>query len=130
VLAVAAAVAIALDAAIAALAIAGGAPADYGPLTFPAYALFTVVGLLLGWAGWSLVLRRAGRPRRVLMVLVPVVALLSIVPDILLLVFGFVPGTTAGAVVALVAMHVVVLVIGVSAFILATPRGRLDPASG
>jgi hypothetical protein len=125
VLAAAAVVAIALNAGIAAVAVAGGAPADYGPLTFPAYATFTLVGILLGWVGWRLVLRRARSPRRVLTVLVPLVAVLSIVPDVLLLVFRFIPGTATAGVIALMAMHVVVLLVAIPAYIIASPAGSL-----
>lgn len=119
ILVVATIIAIAVNAAIAAVALATGATAGYGPLTFPAYALFTVLGIGAGWAGWVLVHRRARDPRRTLLVLVPTLTVLSFVPDVLLLAFGFIPGTTATAVIALMLMHLVVVAVAVSAFALA-----------
>jgi hypothetical protein len=123
ILAVAAVLAVAVNAAIAAIAVSLGAPADYGPLTFPAYTLFTLLGVGVGWAGWALVRRRARDPRRALTVLVPVVTLVSLVPDVLLLVLRFIPGTTTSAVIGLMVMHLVVVAIAVPAFAIAS-RGR------
>lgn len=111
--------AIAVNAAVAAVALASGATAGYGPLTFPAYALFTVLGIAAGWAGWVLVHRRARDPRRLLLVLVPTITVLSFVPDILLLALGFIPGTTVAAVIALMLMHLVVVAVSIPAFVLA-----------
>lgn len=105
--------AVVLNALVAVIAVAAGAPSDYGPLTFPAFTLFTVVGVLVGWAGWALVQRRARNPRRTLSVLIPAVLVLSFVPDILLLAFRFIPGTTPGAAVALMMMHLVVVMVAV-----------------
>jgi hypothetical protein len=119
VLVAAVAVAVAGNAIVATVAVAAGAPASYGPLTFPAYTLMTVIGMIAGWAGWTLVIRRTRDPRRVLTWLVPLVAVLSFVPDALLLALGFIPGTTLVAVVALMAMHVVVLAAAVPAFAIA-----------
>jgi hypothetical protein len=118
-LAAATALAVAANAVIAAFAVAAGASATYGPLTFPAFASFTVLGMIAGWVGWSIVQRRARDPRRVLTVLVPAVVVVSFVPDLLLLGLGFIPGTTPAAVVALMAMHVVVAVVAVPAYVLA-----------
>ena len=112
-------VAVALNAAIAAVAVAAGAPSTYGPLTLPAYALFTTLGVAAGWAGWVLVHRRARDPHRTLLVLVPVLTVLSFVPDLLLLAFGFIPGTTTPAVIALMLMHLVVVAVAVPAYALA-----------
>jgi hypothetical protein len=122
ILAVAVVVAVAVNSAIAAVAVASGAPADYGPLTFPAYTLFTVLGVAVGWIGWVLVHRRARDPRRVLSVLVPVVIVVSLVPDVLLLVFRFIPGTNAPAVIALALMHLVVVAAAVPAYAFASRR--------
>lgn len=113
------AVAIALNAVVAAVAISAGAPSTFGPLTFPAYALFTTLGIGAGWAGWVLIHRRAREPRRILRVLVPVLTLLSFVPDVLLLAFRFIPGTTTPAVIALMLMHLVVVAVAVPAYSLA-----------
>jgi amino acid transporter len=112
-------VAIAVNVVIAAVAVAAGAPSTYGPLTFPAYALFTTLGIAGGWAGWVLVHRRARDPRRTLRVLVPVLTLVSFVPDVLLLAFRFIPGTTTAGVIALMLMHLVVVAVAVPAYALA-----------
>jgi hypothetical protein len=123
ILVVAVLVAVAVNAAVAAVAVAAGASADYGPLTFPAYTLFTVLGIVAGWVGWSLVRRYARSPRRALTALVPVVALVSLVPNVLLLAFRFIPDTTVPAVVALMLMHIVVIAVAVPAYVLASRAG-------
>ncbi|WP_378148284.1 DUF6069 family protein [Cnuibacter sp. UC19_7] len=122
ILAVAAVVAVGLNAVVAAVANALGAPAGYGPLTLPAYALFTVLGIAAGWAGWVIVRHRARDAGRVLAVLVPVVTVVSLVPDVLLLVLGFIPGTTPAAAIALMVMHLVVVAVAVPAYVLASRR--------
>lgn len=116
----AALVALALNSLVAWGAVALGAPAGYGPLTPPAYGLFTVLGVVAGWAGWVLVHRRAREPRRVLRVLVPLVTIVSFVPDLLLLALGFIPGTTSVAVIALMLMHLIVVAVAVPAYVLAS----------
>jgi hypothetical protein len=123
-LVVAVAITIALNAVVAAIAGAAGATPGYGPLTFPAYGLFTALGFIAGWFGWTLIVRRAARPAALLRVLVPVVLVLSFIPDVVLLITGFIPGTTAVAAVALMVMHVIVVAIAVPTYArLAPPRG-------
>ena len=73
-------------------------------LRFAEYATMTVVGVLIGTAGWTLVRRFAPRPRAVLRVLVPVVVVLSFGADLALLAGG----TSVANVVGLMLMHVVV----------------------
>lgn len=121
----AALIAVALNALVSWVAVSWGAPATYGPLTLPAYGLFTVLGVVGGWVGWTLLRRRAQNPDRMLRLLVPVVTLVSFVPDVLLLAFGFIPGTTTIAVLALMVMHIVVVAVAVPAYVLASrgPRG-------
>ncbi|ANZ40347.1 hypothetical protein BBK82_34295 [Lentzea guizhouensis] len=73
-------------------------------LALAEYAPATVIGILLGTLGWFLVRRFAKDPRRVLRVLVPIVVVLTFIPDLGILAGG-------AAVVnslALIAMHVVV----------------------
>jgi len=111
-------VAVALNALIATAAVASGASAQYGPLLPPAYASMTIVGVVAGWLGWRTIRARARNPRRTLAVLVPVVGVLSFVPDVVLLVTGFVPGTTPAAVLALMAMHVATIAVAVPSYIL------------
>lgn len=120
ILAAAVIIAVAANAVVAAAAVATGAPAGYGPLTPPAYGLFTVLGVGVGWVGWSLVRRRARDPRRTLAFLVPLVTIASFVPDVLLLALGFIPGTTTGAVIALMVMHLVVVGVAVPAYVFAS----------
>ncbi|QPE03421.1 hypothetical protein IT882_08430 [Microbacterium schleiferi] len=113
--------AVALNAAIALAATAMGAPAGYSPLSLPVQALFTVLGVVVGWVGWNLVRNRARNPRRTLQILIPVVLIASLIPDLLLLALGFIPGTNVQAVVALMLMHVVVVGCAVPAYVLASP---------
>lgn len=120
-------VAVALNALIAMAAIASGAPAQYGPLLPPVYAGLTAVGVVVGWFGWSAIRARARNPRRTLAVLVPVVGILSFVPDIVLLTTGFIPGTTGAAVLALMTMHVATIAVAVPSYVLAS-RPRAVPA--
>jgi hypothetical protein len=119
VLVVATLVAIGLNTVVATIAVNAGAE-RFPPLTLPVYGGFTVLGLLAGWAGWRLVQRRAARPSAVLRVLVPVVVLLSFVPDVALLTQRFIPGTTTAGVLALMTMHLVVATVGVTAFAVAS----------
>ncbi len=121
-LAAAVVIAIVANTVVAAVAVATGAPAGYGPLTLPAYGLFTALGVVAGWIGWSTVQRRAHDPRRTLSILVPAVAVASFVPDVLLLAWGFIPGTTTGAVIALMVMHLVVVAVAVPAYAFASRR--------
>jgi hypothetical protein len=68
------------------------------------YAPATVLGIGLGTLGWYLVRRFAGNPKRVLKILVPVVVVLSWIPDLGILAGG---ATVANS-LALMAMHAVV----------------------
>jgi hypothetical protein len=113
VLAAGAIVALAANTVIAMAALAAGASNAFSPLLAFVYGPFTVVGLIAAYAGWRIVRGRARNPRAVLRVLVPVLAVLSFVPDTILAIRGFIPGTSLTAVVALMLMHVVVLAIAV-----------------
>lgn len=73
-------------------------------LALAEYAPATVIGILLGTLGWYLVRRFAGNPRRVLRVLVPVVVVLSWIPDLGILAGG----ATVVNSLALILMHTVV----------------------
>ena len=112
-LAAGAIVALAANAVIAMAALAAGASSAFSPLLVFVYGPFTVVGLLAAFAGWRIVRRRARNPRAVLRVLVPVLAVLSFVPDTILAITGFIPATTLTGVVALMLMHLVVVAIAV-----------------
>lgn len=120
ILAAAVAIAIAANSMVALIAVAAGAPMTYGPLTFPAFSLFTTVGVVAGWIGWSLVRRHARDPRRTLTMVVPIVTVASFVPDVVLLALRFIPGTTVSAVIALMVMHLVVVAVAVPAYMWAS----------
>lgn len=68
------------------------------------YLPFVAVGVLLGMFGWQVVRRVAGNPRRVLTFLVPLVLLVSVVPDVL----TGVAGVPLSGVLTLVVMHLAV----------------------
>ncbi|MTD53082.1 DUF6069 family protein [Amycolatopsis pithecellobii] len=80
---------------------AGLAPTEYLPLT--------LIGIVLGAVGWTLLARYAPRALRVV---VPVALVLTWIPDVLLLNTGATPGNVIG----LMAMHVVVTIAVVAAF--------------
>lgn len=110
-----------LDTAIAALGHAAGASHQFQPLQTPSFVSFTLLGILIGAAGWALVRRRAARPRALLRRLVPTVLALSFIPDLAMLVVSYLPHSNAAGVVALLAMHVVVATIAVTAYTRALP---------
>ena len=91
-------------------------PADFQQLTLPVYGFLTVVGAIAGAVGWHLVAARSSNASGVLRVLVPTVLVLSLIPDVMLLVSGSQPGTTTAGVVALMLMHVGVAVAAVPAY--------------
>ena len=99
---------------VAQIALAAGASEDFTPLTLGAYGFLTVVGVIAGLVGW-LVVRRTTNAAATLRWLVPTVLVLSFVPDILV---GFSDraGVSWGAVLALMAMHVVLTVTAVATF--------------
>ncbi len=92
---------------IALAAIAAGATA-FPPLMALVFGPFAAIGVLAAYAGWRIVRRISTQPRRVLRVLVPVVLVLSFIPDVTLAVTQFIPGTTTTGAVALMLMHLVV----------------------
>lgn len=94
-------------------ALALGADSTFTPLQPGPYLAFGIAGVLAAVAGWVLVVRFVRQSARLLRVLVPVLVLVSFIPDVLLLIGGFIPGTTAVGVVALMLMHVVVAAIAV-----------------
>jgi hypothetical protein len=106
-------VALAANTVIAMAALAAGASSAFSPLLFFVYGPFTVLGLLGAYAGWRIVRRRARNPRRLLSVLVPVLTVLSFIPDTFLALRGFIPSTSLTGVVALMLMHLVVVAVAV-----------------
>ena len=91
-------------------------PSDFQQLTLPVYGFLTVVGAIAGAVGWHLVATRSRNASGTLRVLVPTVLVLSLIPDVLLLVSGSQPGTTTAGVVALMLMHFGVAAAAVPAY--------------
>lgn len=121
---------------IAAITHGAGAYSDFQPLTFGGLIGPTVLGLLIAVVVWELVRRRAGDPVAVMRRLVPIVVVLSWVPDVVL---GAthreasrqVAHTTWGEVAALMVMHLFVAAIGVGLFSQLLPlQRRPDAPSG
>ncbi|TCK26181.1 DUF6069 family protein [Pseudonocardia endophytica] len=100
----AAVVAMLVNAVIATGALALGPGAAPVGLTPAEYLSASVVGILIGAAGWALVRRFTARPAAVLRVLVPVVVVLTWIPDVAVLLGG---ATVVNA-VGLMLMHAVV----------------------
>ncbi|AYF97043.1 DUF6069 family protein [Protaetiibacter intestinalis] len=100
---------------IALVASLAGVGAGFPPLQPQAYLSFAVVGTLAAIGGWVLVVRFVRRSARVLRVLVPVLVLLTLIPDAVLLATGFIPAATPGGVAALALMHPLVAAVAVLA---------------
>jgi hypothetical protein len=98
-----------------------GAGNDFVPLTPGPVVMWTVLGTVIGAVGWRLVVTRSARSRDLLTALVPAVLVLSLIPDVALLVTDSVPGQTTTGVGALMVMHVVTAGIAVAAFARAMP---------
>lgn len=91
---------------------------EFMPLKPPVYGLFTVIGAVIGAVGWHLIVGRARDAAGVLRVLVPTVLVLSLIPDVLLLVNRDAqPGITTAGVVALMLMHFGVAAAAVPAYL-------------
>ncbi len=91
-------------------------PDEFQQLTLPVYGFLTVVGAVIGAVGWHLIVARSRNASGVLRVLVPTVVVLSLIPDVMLLVSESQPGTTTAGVLALMLMHVGTAVAAVPAY--------------
>ena len=91
-------------------------PTEFQQLTLPVYGTLTVVGVLIGAIGWRLIVNRSRNAGRLLSRLVPTVLVLSLIPDVLLLVSDSQPGTTVSGVVALMLMHLGIAAAAVPAY--------------
>ena len=89
---------------------------EFQPLTAPVFLMWTLIGTVVGGLVWRAITRRSAHPARVLRWLVPVVVLVSLVPDLLVYLDGSMAGTTGTAVWALVAMHLATAAVSVPAF--------------
>jgi len=123
-LAAGAVVAIAANTLVALAAIGAGASGAFAPLTIPVYSAFTIIGLVAGYIGWRLVRARSVAPRRVLSILVPVVLVLSFIPDSIAMIVEFIPGGSVTGYVGLMIMHLVVVAVGVPIFARLAPAAR------
>jgi hypothetical protein len=94
---------------------------DFPALKPLVYLPFVVLGLAAATAGWAIVRARATDPVRVLRVLVPVLTILSLAPDVVLAITGFIPGTTLTGAVALGLMHLTVVGVAVPVLARALP---------
>ncbi|GIE85397.1 DUF6069 family protein [Actinoplanes regularis] len=123
-LGIAVAGALVVNTVIALVARALGAPSEFMQLTLPVYGPLTVIGTLISAIVWREVVNRSADAGRVLRVLVPLVLVLSLIPDVMLLVSKSQPGTTTGGVIALMLMHFGVAAAAVPAYRkLMPPRG-------
>ncbi|WP_448612823.1 DUF6069 family protein [Modestobacter sp. URMC 112] len=91
-------------------------PDEFQPLTLPVYGFLTVVGAIIGAVVWHLIVARSRNASGLLAVLVPTVVVLSLIPDVMLLVSESQPGTTTAGVLALMLMHVGTAVAAVPAY--------------
>ena len=97
---------IVVNAVIALIAHALGAHDDFMPLTIGAYGTFTVIGVVAGALGWLVVRRWSKRPASVLRWLVPVIVLVSLIPDLFLFADDSRAGVSTLGILALMVMHV------------------------
>lgn len=114
-------IAIAANAVVAFSAIAAGASSEFHPLMFSIFSAFTVIGYFAAYLGWRIVRARAAHPVAVLRVLVPVLTVLSFIPDVVVLATGFIPNSSSTAVIALALMHLVVVAVAVPVFLRVAP---------
>ncbi|HEX4442113.1 MAG TPA: DUF6069 family protein [Galbitalea sp.] len=118
----AAVVGVAANAVVAFAGIAAGASPAFAPLSIAVFGPFTVLGLVAGYLGWRIVRARAANPLRLLRILVPVLLVLSFVPDTISAIVGFIPDSSTTGFVALMIMHPIVAAVGVPVY------QRLSPA--
>ncbi|HEX2288676.1 MAG TPA: DUF6069 family protein [Pseudonocardiaceae bacterium] len=92
-------------------------PTAFQQLTPPVYGTLTVIGAIVGAVGWHLIATRSRNATRLLTWLVPTVLVLSLIPDVMLLVDkSSQPGTTTAGVIALMLMHFGVAAAAVPAY--------------
>lgn len=115
-----------IAAALSVAAGAAGVPA-LPQLTPPAVALFAGLGSAAAVIGWNAVRGRTSNPRALLTRLVPLLLLLSFVPDVLLGV-STARDTGLAPVLTLAAMHVTTVVITVAVCLRALPLPRTSAA--
>ena len=102
---------------IAAIAHGAGVSHAFLPLHFATFTVLIVFAAIAGALGWQLVRSRATNPSRLLARLVPLVLLLSFIPDVLIGITKAEAATTWGGVVALMTMHVFVATAAVGSYL-------------
>ena len=103
-----------------------GVTQSFAPLQFATYTALIVLGVIGGSIGWQLVRNLATNPNRFLARLVPLVLVLSFIPDILVGITKAETATTWGGVIALMAMHVVVATAAVGSYLYFQPVHPLE----
>ncbi|MFJ9100924.1 hypothetical protein ACIRJM_20945 [Streptomyces sp. NPDC102405] len=82
---------------------------------------------MISAAVWAIIRARSARPARLLRTLVPAVLIVSLIPDVMVGVADSRPGTSWGAVIDLMVMHVAVTAVAVPAYLRFLPlRGDQD----
>ena len=98
---------------VALIATALGAAAGFAPLMPAVYLPFVAGGVIAAVVGWRVVRSRAVHPFAVLRVLVPVVLVASFIPDSILIITRFIPGTTLLGGLSLSVMHLIVAAVAI-----------------
>ena len=98
---------------VAVVATALGAAEGFAPLMPAVYLPFVAVGVIAAVIGWWIVRSRTTHPAPVLRVLVPVVLIASFIPDAVLIITRFIPGTTLLGGLSLSLMHLIVAAVAV-----------------
>ena len=99
----------------------------FAPLRPAVYLPFVAIGVIAAVVGWRIIRSRAANPARVLRVLVPVVLIASFIPDMILILTRFIPGTTLVAGLSLSVMHVIVAAVAVPLAQRIAPVGTVRP---
>ena len=85
-------------------------PAEFEPLNFGRFALFTIVGVIGAAIVYWILGKLGGDPVKRFYIIALIVLVLSFIPDFGLLSSDFMPGATMAGVMALMLMHVVTAV--------------------
>ncbi len=89
----------------------------FAPLTPGPIVMWTILGAVIGAAGWRAIVNKKADSKALLNKLVPTVLVLSLFPDVALLASGdAMPGQSTGAVVALMIMHAITAAIVVTGY--------------
>ncbi|WP_328502720.1 DUF6069 family protein [Streptomyces sp. NBC_00457] len=115
-----------VNAIIAVIAHAAGASDDFRPLKTPSYVSFTLLGVLIGALGWSIVRKMSADPDALLRKLVPIVVVLSFIPDLAMPVSDYQPHADSTGVAALIIMHITTAAIAVFAYRKVLPVSTTD----